>query len=144
MDILIKKLSENAITPKKATAGSAGFDLCACIDEPVVIKPRKSVPIPTGIAVSVPEGHAAFIFARSGLAFKHGVTPVNCVGVIDSDYRGEVIAGLFNHFDADFTVNPGERIAQMCVMPVPDCEIVEADSLGDTVRGEGGFGSTGV
>lgn len=141
----IKKLRDRARVPFRATSGSAGMDLYACIGEPVEIPPHEIRVIPTGIAVELggPE-YAAYIFARSGLAIKNGVAPANCVGVIDSDYRGEVCVGLLNQTEKAFTVNPDERVAQMVISPVilPELEVV--DELDDTLRGAGGFGSTGV
>ena len=142
-EVKVKKLRENAVIPKIATSGSAAADLFACIDEAVVIPAGGSKVIPTGIAISVPEGYGAFIFARSGLGIKHGIVPRNCVGVIDSDYRGEVCVGLYNSSDVDYTVNPLDRVAQMAIMPVMPAEYVLCDELSDTERGEGGFGSTG-
>lgn len=140
----IKRLRENARIPYRATDGSAGMDLYACIDEAVVLPPHEVRLIPTGIAIALESPmYAAFLYARSGLAIKHGVAPANCVGVVDSDYRGEVCVGLINGTEAPFTIEPGERIAQMVIAPVdlPDVEVV--DELDDTARGAGGFGSTG-
>ncbi len=140
----IKKLRENAKIPYRATTGSAGMDLYACTDDPVTIEPHKITVIPTGIAIELESAdYVAYIFARSGLAIKHGLAPANCVGVIDSDYRGEVCVGLVNQTDQPYTVQPDERIAQMVISPVilPDIEVV--DELSDTVRAGGGFGSTG-
>ena len=142
-EIKIKKLRKNAVVPKIATAGSAAADLYACVDEDVVIPARGSAVIPVGIAIAVPEGYGAFIFARSGLGIKHGIVPRNCVGVIDSDYRGEICVGLANLSDKEYTVLPGDRIAQMAIMPVMPAEYVLCDELSDTERGKGGFGSTG-
>lgn len=142
-EIKVKKLRENAVIPKIATPGSAAADLHACIEEPVVVFARGSAIVPTGIAVAVPEGFGAFIFARSGLGIKHGIAPRNCVGVIDSDYRGEICVGLMNSSDEDYIINPGDRIAQMAIMPVMAASYIEADELSDTERGQGGFGSTG-
>ena len=143
--IKIKKLRENAKIPFRATPGSAGMDLYACIDEPVLIKPQKIAVIPTGIAVELesPE-YVALIYARSGLAIKHGIAPANCVGVVDSDYRGEVCVGLVNQTDEPFTVQPQDRIAQMVIAPVELPRIEVVDELGGTERGAGGFGSTGM
>ena len=141
----IKKLRENAKIPFRATTGSAGMDLYACIDDPVTVAPQEIAVIPTGIAIELESAdYVAYIFARSGLAIKHGVAPANCVGVIDSDYRGEVCVGLVNQTNMPYTIAPDERIAQMVISPVilPDIEVV--DELGDTVRGGGGFGSTGT
>ena len=140
----IKRLRPDARIPARATQGSAGYDLCACLEEPAVIPARGRAVIPTGIAIDLGNrGLAGFVFARSGLAIKHGLAPSNCVGVIDSDYRGEVMVGITNHSDADYTIAPGERIAQLILLPVLLPEPVEADELDDTARGAGGFGSTG-
>ena len=140
----IKKLRDNAHIPYRATAGSAGMDLYACIDEPVPIPPHEIRLIPTGIALALESAdYVAYLFARSGLAIKHGLAPANCVGVIDSDYRGEVCVGLLNQTDQPFTVRPDERIAQMVISPVILPEIEVTDDLGETDRGAGGFGSTG-
>ena len=142
--VKVKKLRENAIVPKRATAGSAGADLYACIDEPVVLAPGKLVKIPTGIAIELADsGLAAFLFARSGLGVKHGITLANSVGVVDSDYRGEVCVGLCNVSDEPYTIEPDERVAQMVIMPVACAEFMEVSELGDTERGAGGFGSSG-
>ena len=142
-EVKVKKLRENAVIPKIATPGSAAADLHACIDEAVIIPARGSAVIPTGIAIAVPEGFGAFIFARSGLGIKHGIAPRNCVGVIDSDYRGEMCVGLMNTSDVDYTVNPGDRIAQMAIMPVAAARFIECEELSETERGTGGLGSTG-
>ena len=143
-NLKIKKLRENAVVPKRATEGSAGMDLYACIDESVTVMPHQCAKFPTGIAIALPSAElGAFIFARSGLSINHGLAPANCVGVVDSDYRGEIIVGLVNQFDEPYTVEPGERVAQMVIMPVCLPEIEECDTLDDTQRGEGGFGSTG-
>lgn len=145
MEVLkIKKLRENAVIPQRATSGSAGIDLVACIDTPVTVEPHKCVQIPSGIAIELPnENYGAFVFARSGISRKHGIAPVNAVGVIDSDYRGEVIMGLINHFDEPYTIEPGDRVAQLVVMPVAPLPVLEVGELDETDRGEGGFGSTG-
>lgn len=136
--------SEKAIIPKVATEGSAGMDLHACIDEEIVLKPGQHVLVPCGFAISIPSSeYAAFVFARSGLAIKHGITLSNGVGVIDSDYRGEICAGLYNTGDKEYHIKPGERIAQMVIMPVKSFPMVEVESLDDTSRGAKGFGSTG-
>ena len=139
----VLKLKENAIVPKRATTGSAGVDLCACIDEPLTVKGRGHALVPTGIAIAIPEGYAAMLYARSGLAIKHGLGLLNGVGVVDSDYRGEVCVGLVNNFDEDYTIQPGERIAQLVLTPVALFVPEECDSLDETQRGTGGFGSTG-
>lgn len=144
MELKIKKLRENAKIPKIATNGSAGMDLYACIDEPVTLGPGQLVMIPAGIAIELSDsGCAAFLYARSGLGVKHGICLANGVGVIDSDYRGEVCAGLCNVSDKPYTISPGERVCQMVVAPVFVPTITEVHQLSDTVRGEGGFGSSG-
>ena len=142
-EIKVKKLRKNAVVPKIATSGSAAADLYACINEEVTVPAGKSTVIPVGIAIAVPEGYGTFIFARSGLGIKHGIAPRNCVGVIDSDYRGEICVGLQNSSDEDYVIKPNDRIAQMAIMPVLPAEYVLCDELSDTERGEGGFGSTG-
>ena len=140
----IKKLRENALVPKYATKGAAGMDLHACIDSPVTLEPGKLLMIPTGIAIELPDASlAAFIHARSGLGVKHGICLSNGVGVVDSDYRGEVCVGLCNVSDKAYTIEPLERVAQMVIAPVSVMEIEEVEGLSDTDRGEGGFGSTG-
>lgn len=142
--IKIKKTRENAKLPTRGTKGSAGMDLYACIDSPVTLKHGELAIIPTGIAVALPdESCAAFIYARSGLGVKHGVCLSNGVGVIDSDYRGEISVGLCNVSSQDYTIMPFERIAQMVIAPVFLPEFEECDSLDETERGSGGFGSTG-
>ena len=145
MDTLkIKKLRENAKIPFRATPGSAGMDLYACIDEPVTLGPGEKAVIPTGIAIALPGPElGAFIFARSGLAIKHGIGLLNSVGVIDSDYRGEICIGVINQLQEAYTITPDERIAQMVIMPVSLISPVEVDELDETERGAGGFGSTG-
>ena len=145
MSILkIKKVRENAIIPKRATGGSAGMDLYACIDTPIEMKPGDRVMVPTGIAIALPDANqVALIFARSGLAVKKGINLSNSVGVIDSDYRGEIQVGLINQSRDTYTLEAGERIAQLVVMPVCLPEVQEVFELDDTERGEGGFGSTG-
>ena len=140
----IKRLNENAILPERASAGAAGMDLHACIPSPVTIAPRELVRIPTGLAIAMPdENMVALIFARSGLGIKHGVSLSNAVGVIDSDYRGEICVGLCNVGGEPYTIEPNERIAQMVLMPVLNLPLEETDDLGETERGAGGFGSTG-
>lgn len=142
--LFVKKVREKAVIPARATEGSAGMDLFACIDEPVKIEPHQCVAVPSGIAIELPSpSYGAFVFARSGLARKHGIAPVNAVGVIDSDYRGEIIVGLVNHFEESYTIEPGDRVAQLVIMPVSTMPVFEVEALSDTLRGEGGFGSTG-
>ena len=149
MNLKIKAVSPNIATdiplPYSATPGSAAMDLHACVDAPVAIPTRGRAVIPTGIAIALPSpDYVALVFARSGLGIKHGIAPANCVGVIDSDYRGEILVGLQNSGDADFTVQPGDRIAQLMVVPVIQAQIEMADELDETQRGGGGFGSTGA
>ena len=141
-NIKIKRLKEAAVLPKRATEGSAGYDLSACLDAPVCISPGQTMRIPTGISIELPKGTAGFVFARSSVATKFGVAPANCVGVIDSDYRGEVIVALRNSSHVIYNIEHGNRIAQLVIIPVLTPEIVETD-LSETGRGEGGFGSTG-
>lgn len=143
-NVKIKKLKENAVIPCRATAGSAGADLYACINDPVTLSPGELAKIPTGIAAELPDSnYGLFIFARSGLGVKHGITLSNGVGVVDSDYRGEICVGLCNVSDKPYTIQPNERIAQMVIMPVVCADFVEVDELGNTQRGSGGFGSSG-
>ena len=142
-DVKVKKLRENAIIPTYASEFAAGADLYAAIDEPVTIAPGETKFIPTGLAFEIPVGYAGFVYARSGLASKRGLAPANKVGVIDSDYRGETMTALHNHGTEPQTVEPGERIAQMVIAPYITANFILSDELEDTVRGEGGFGSTG-
>jgi len=144
MVLKIKKLRENARIPQTATSGSAGMDLYACIDGSVTLNPGELKIIPTGIAIELPDnGCAAFLYARSGLGVKHGICLSNGVGVIDSDYRGEICAGLCNVSDKPYVIEPFERICQMVIAPVFVPEVREVSRLEDTARGKGGFGSTG-
>ena len=141
---LSPKIGREIPAPFYASAGAAAMDLHACMDEAVTIPAGKRAVIPTGIAIALPSpDYVALIFARSGLGIKHGVAPANCVGVIDSDYRGEILVGLQNSGDADYTVQPGDRIAQMMITPVVQAQVTLVDELDDTARGAGGFGSTG-
>ena len=142
-NIQFKKIDPAAVIPQRATAGSAGLDLRACLTEPVTLKKGEHALIPTGLAVKVEDGFAAMLFARSGLAIKHGIGLLNGVGVVDSDYRGEIRVGVINQFEEAYTIEPGERIAQMVVMPVSLAPVTEVDELDETDRGAGGFGSTG-
>ncbi len=140
----VKRVREGAKLPARATKGSAGYDLYACIGEPLVIQPGQVQKVPTGVAIELAdENCVALVFARSSMGVKYGVIPANAVGVIDSDYRGEVCVFLRNHSDAPYTVQPQDRVAQLVVMPVLLPEIEEASELSDTARGQGGFGSTG-
>ena len=134
---------ETVNKPFYATSGSAGMDLSACIDEPVTIKPGESLWVPTGIALEVPKGCAGLIYARSGLSCKQDLAPANKVGVIDSDYRGEVVVVLHNHGTQSRTVEPGQRIAQLVITPVLTPAYQEVTELSSSNRGTGGFGSTG-
>ena len=144
MNIKIKKLKDNAIIPTRGTVGSAGMDLYACIDKEITIAPNQLKIIPTGIAISLPSSDvAAFLYARSGLGVKHGICLSNGVGVVDSDYRGEICVGLCNVSSEPYTISKNERIAQMVIAPVVMAEFTEAEELDETLRGEGGFGSTG-
>lgn len=142
--VKIKKLRENAIIPRYATDGAAACDLCYCGECDLVIPAGKTTPVPTGIAISFGrEDVVALVYARSGMAIRSGIAPANCVGVIDSDYRGEIIAGLHNHSSQDYTVSPGDRVAQLLFAPVYTADFEEADTLDETERNDGGFGSTG-
>lgn len=139
----IKKLNKNAIIPTYGTEFAAGADLYACMKEPVTIVSGATEFIKTGIAIEVPVGYAGLIYARSGLACKKGLAPANKVGVIDADYRGEIMVALHNHSDEAVTVESGDRIAQMVIAPFLTAAFNEVEELEDTLRGEGGFGSTG-
>lgn len=141
--IRVKKLHPGATLPAYGSAEAAGADLYACLEEPVTLAPGASAWITTGIALEVPKGTAGLIYARSGLACKQGLAPANKVGVIDSDYRGEIVVVLHNHSGESRTVTHGERIAQLVITPVLTPPYVEADALTDSDRGSGGFGSTG-
>ena len=143
MKINIKKLTDTAMTPTRGSEYAAGYDLYADIQEVVVIKPHETAKIGTGLAVEIPDGYFGAIFARSGLATKQGLRPANCTGVCDSDYRGEYIVAVHNDSDAEQTINPKDRIAQLVVMPYLAVEFNEVDELDETQRGAGGFGSTG-
>ena len=140
----IKKLNSKAVTPKYGSDFAAGADLYACEESDVVIEAGETKLIHTGIAMEIPEGLVGLVYARSGLASKRGLAPANKVGVIDSDYRGEIMVALHNHGGAAQTVATGERIAQIVFAPFYTAEFCEADELSDTVRGVGGFGSTGT
>ena len=142
-DIRVKKLREGATLPTYGTPYAAGADLYACLAEPLTIAPGETAFVPTGIAMEVPEQCAGLIYARSGLACKRGLAPANKVGVVDSDYRGEIIVVLHNHGNVPQTIMSGERIAQMIITPVLTPAYVEAEELTDTDRAAKGFGSTG-
>lgn len=144
LKVSVKRLKDGVVMPFYATKGSAGLDLSAAIDEDVLLKAGEIALVPTGIAISIPNAdYGAFIFARSGLASKHGICLANSVGVIDSDYRGEIKCALINLGKADFVIQKGERIAQMVFLPVAQAILEEKESLDETERGSGGFGSTG-
>ena len=142
-EILIKKLSKNISLPKYETEGSSGMDLAANIDNEVEIAPGKSVIIPTGLAISIPKNFEIQIRPRSGLAAKNNISVLNTPGTIDSDYRGEIKVIIYNHGSENFVINNGDRIAQMILTPVIKMELEETNNLPETIRGEGGFGSTG-
>ena len=141
--IKVKKLRPGAQLPTYGTAFSAGADLYACLEEPVTIAPGETKKIPTGLSMEIPVGFAGLIYARSGLGTKQGLAPANKVGVVDSDYRGEFMVFLHNHSAETRTVSHGDRVAQLLVTPVFTPGFEETDELTDTVRGAGGFGSTG-
>lgn len=142
--VKIKKLNDKAIIPTYGSRYSAGADLYACMDETITIQPGETVLVKTGLAMAIPEGFAGLIYARSGLATKKGLAPANKVGVVDADYRGEVMVPLYNHSRVAVEVEYGERIAQMVITPFLTAEYLLTDELDETERGEGGFGSTGV
>ena len=141
--IRVKKLNEKAILPTYGSAEAAGADLYACLDAPVTIQPGETAWIPTGLALEVPKGCAGLVYARSSLGVKRGLAPANKVGVIDSDYRGQIHVVLLNHGKTEQTIQHGERIAQFLITPVLTPAYEEAEELSDTDRGAGGFGSTG-
>ncbi|MFZ5353769.1 MAG: dUTP diphosphatase [Bacillota bacterium] len=149
IDVKVKILSDKVgmlfQLPSYATEGSAGMDLCACIDEEVVVRAGQIVKIPTGIAMQIQSKYiGGFIFPRSGLSSKHGISLINCVGVLDSDYTGEIICPVVNHSSEDYCIKPGDRIAQIVFMPVYAAKLTVTDELSETDRGSGGFGSTGA
>ena len=144
MRVNIKKLNENAQIPTYGSPCSAGADLYACIDGEMVIAPGKTALVKTGLSMELEDGFVALIYARSGLATKRGLAPANKVGVIDSDYRGEIMVALHNHSDVEQVISNGERIAQMVITPYIKADFSEVDELSDTERGAGGFGSTGT
>ena len=141
--IKVKKIRENAILPTRATPGSVGADLYACLDEEKLIYPGCIGKIPLGFSAQIPEGYAGLIFARSGLATQYGIAPANKVGVIDPDYRGEWMVALYNHSEFIYHVNHGDRIAQLVIVPCLIDDFIRVDELSETDRGTGGFGSTG-
>lgn len=143
INLKIKKISKLAQLPTYATEGAAGMDLYAANEEPITLAPLERKLVPLGFTMELPAGYEAQIRPRSGMAIKRGITLSNCVGTVDEDYRGEVCVGLVNLSREDYTITAGDRIAQMVVAPVTKAIIIEADELAETVRGEGGFGSTG-
>ena len=144
MQINVKKLSDNAKLPTYGSEYAAGAELYSALEGEDIIAPHETVVIPTGIALELPIGYAGLIYARSGLATKKGLAPANKVGVVDCDYRGEVKVALHNHGKIEQTVAPGERVAQLVITPYITAKFLEADELSETVRGAGGFGSTGT
>ena len=142
--IAVKKLHPDAVLPTYGSAYAAGADLYALCEEELVFAPHETKLVKTGLAMEIPEGYAGFIYARSGLASKRGLAPANKVGVIDADYRGEVMVALHNHTETEQRVAPKERIAQLVVAPFLKADFEETDELSETVRGVGGFGSTGT
>lgn len=143
VNIRFVKLNHNAVAPTRGSLCAAGYDLSAAIDTNVGIAPHCTVKIPTGLAIELPNGTFGAIYARSGIATKEGLRPANCTGIVDSDYRGEVMVALHNDSDQYRIVEPGERIAQLVVQPYINAEYVESEDLEKTARGSGGFGSTG-
>lgn len=143
LELKIERLAHCASLPQYATQGAAGMDLTAAITEPVTLESLDRALIPTGIKIQLPQGYEAQVRARSGMAIKHGITLSNCVGTIDEDYRGEVCVGIINLSKETYTINRGDRIAQMVIAQVKQLSIKEVDSLDETARATGGFGSTG-
>ncbi len=143
INVNVKKLNPNATLPTSGSEKAAGYDLYACIDGAVTIAPHTTAKIGTGLAIAVPDGYFGAIFARSGLATKQGLRPANCVGVCDSDYRGEYIVAIHNDSPEERVIENGDRIAQLVVMPYLAVSFTETDELDETKRGAGGFGSTG-
>ncbi len=141
--VLVKRLREDAVLPRRGSADAAGADLSACIAATLTISPQETAFVPTGISVEIPRGFVGLVFARSSVASKRDLAPANKVGVIDSDYRGEILVALHNHGTAPRSIEPGERIAQLVIVPYLAADFQEADALSDTARGAGGFGSTG-
>lgn len=144
MKVQIKKVRPNAIIPKYASLGASGADVCAAIDSPVTIHPGETTLVPLGFSMAVPDGFGAFLLPRSGLGTKSGIVLGNLVGLCDSDYRGEYMAAIWYRKDGEaFTINPGDRIAQMVIIPTVQAEFYVVDELSSTERGANGFGSTG-
>ncbi|HWP50309.1 MAG TPA: dUTP diphosphatase [Clostridia bacterium] len=143
MTLQIKRVCTQAVLPERATKGSAGLDLRACTNDETCIMPGETTVLPTGLAIALPDGSVGLVFGRSGLGIRHGIVPANAVGVIDADYRGEILVGLTNHSAEPYIIVPGDRIAQLVIVPVLTPPIEEVNDLPETARGEGGFGSTG-
>lgn len=143
VEVKVKKLKEDAVLPTYGSEYAAGADLYACIDEKITLNPSETKLIPTGLSMEIPEGYAGLIYARSGLASKKGLAPANKVGVVDSDYRGEIMVALHNHSKEKQEIDAKERIAQLVITPFLKVQYEETDSLEETKRGKGGFGSTG-
>ena len=144
MLVRFKKINPNASIPTYGSSYAAGCDLSACIDQAISIPPHTTIKVPTGLAIELPENTVGLIYARSGMATKRHLAPANKVGVIDADYRGEIIVALHHHSEEAQTIEVGERIAQLVVAPFYHVEFEEVDELSETIRGEGGFGSTGT
>ena len=143
MEVRIKKLDERARLPRSGSEYAAGADLFALLDAPLTIGPGQTALLPTGLSAEIPEGYVGLVFARSSLGIKRGLAPANKVGVIDSDYRGEIRVGLHNHSGAPQVLEPFERVAQLMIVPFVHADFTESEELSDTARGAGGFGSTG-
>ena len=141
--VKILKLNDDVVLPSYQTEGAAGMDLCAFLSEPLTLKPLERKLIPTGLKMELPQGYEAQVRPRSGMSIKHGITLINCVGTIDEDYRGELCVPVVNISSENFTINNGDRIAQMVISPVTKADIKVVSEISDTQRGEGGFGSTG-
>lgn len=144
IDVKIKYLHPSVTKPEYATDGSLGLDLAAALESPLTVKAHAREVVPVGIAIQIPKGYGGFIFPRSGLALKKGLTMCNAVGVIDNDYTGEIKLAMLNISDKDYTINPGDRVAQLVILPVACARLIEVESLTETDRGAGGFGSTGI
>lgn len=143
MILKIYRMAHNKHVPEYKTEGAAGMDLCAAIDEPITLKPLERYLVPTGLKIELEHGYEAQIRPRSGLSIKHGISLINCVGTVDEDYRGEVCVGVVNLSNEEYTIQPDERIAQMVIASVEQAKIEVVTELSETLRGEGGFGSTG-
>ncbi len=143
MKMKITRMPHNRHLPEYKTEGSSGMDLYAAIEKPITLKPLERVLVPTGIKIEIPVEYEAQIRARSGLSVKHGITLINAVGTVDADYRGEVCVGLVNISNSEYTINPDDRIAQMVIAKVEKATIEVTSELAESIRGEGGFGSTG-